>query len=142
MSSKKNKETLRRYVDECWNEKNLSILGDLITPDCPHHMNGPVNFKGPEGFRMAIEQWTKAFPDIKVNVELEMWEGDTFASRGTLTGTHRGELKFPQMRSAIPPTGKKIELEFACIHRMADGKIAETWDVLDTNFIRTLSKSK
>jgi predicted ester cyclase len=34
--------------------------------------------------------------------------------------------------SDIPPTGKKISVDAITVHRMANGKIAETWEVWDT----------
>jgi hypothetical protein len=34
--------------------------------------------------------------------------------------------------NGIPPTGKKISVDAISIHRMAGGKIAETWEVWDT----------
>jgi predicted ester cyclase len=34
--------------------------------------------------------------------------------------------------NGIPPTGKSIRVEAISIHRMRDGKIAETWEVWDT----------
>jgi len=46
-------------------------------------------------------------------------EGDKVVSRGTLRGTHRGEFQ------GIPPTGKRIEVTWISIDRIADGKIAE-----------------
>ncbi|MDQ3468488.1 MAG: ester cyclase [Actinomycetota bacterium] len=48
------------------------------------------------------------------------------AVRWTGTGEHVGEL------NAIPPTGKKSDVSAISIHRMADGKIAATWEVWDT----------
>jgi predicted ester cyclase len=34
--------------------------------------------------------------------------------------------------NGIPPTGAKIDVSAISIHRMHDGKIAETWEVWDT----------
>jgi predicted ester cyclase len=34
--------------------------------------------------------------------------------------------------NGIPPTGKAIRVDAISIHRMAGGKIAETWEVWDT----------
>jgi predicted ester cyclase len=34
--------------------------------------------------------------------------------------------------NGIPATGNKIRVDAITIHRLDDGKIAETWDVWDT----------
>jgi steroid delta-isomerase-like uncharacterized protein len=52
--------------------------------------------------------------------------GDKVVARWTGSGQHVAEL------NGIPPTGKKIEVSAISIHRMQDGKIAETWEVWDT----------
>lgn len=46
--------------------------------------------------------------------------------RWTGSGTHIGEV------NGIAPTGEKVEVDAISIHRMAGGKIAETWEVWDT----------
>ena len=52
--------------------------------------------------------------------------GDRVVVRWTGSGTHVGEV------NGIPPTGKDLRVDAITIHRMADGKIAETWEVWDT----------
>jgi steroid delta-isomerase-like uncharacterized protein len=42
------------------------------------------------------------------------------------SGTHVGEI------NGIPPTGRSVKVNAISIHRMRDGKIAETWVVWDT----------
>ena len=46
--------------------------------------------------------------------------------RWTGTGTHVGEV------NGIAPTGRPIRVDAISIHRIRDGKIAETWEVWDT----------
>jgi len=141
MTIEENKATIKRYVEECWNKRNFSIINDYIAPDCPHHMNGPVNFKGPDSYKEMIETWVKAFPDLQIIIEDEIAEGDKYVSRGKFAGTHQGELKFAVMPTAIPPTGKRIEIEFASIARLTDGKMAENWDIMDLSWMQRLSQA-
>jgi predicted ester cyclase len=42
------------------------------------------------------------------------------------SGTHVAEV------NGIPPTGKSVRVDAISIHKMRDGKIAETWEVWDT----------
>jgi len=52
--------------------------------------------------------------------------GDRVVARWTGSGTHVGDM------NGIAPTGKKVEVDAISIHRVQDGKIAETWQVWDT----------
>jgi predicted ester cyclase len=142
MAIEKNTAIVQRYVDECWNKKNVPLVYELVARGCPHHMNGPVNFKGRNGFKGALEAWFKAFPDIQITIEDEVAEGDKIALRWKLKATHQGELYFDgMMPSAIPPTGKHVEIEGMSISRIADGRIVEHWDVVDFNWIQQLGQS-
>ena len=60
------------------------------------------------------------------NIEDIFSTDDKVVVRWTGSGTHVGEL------NGIPPTGKAIRVDAISIHRMRDGKIAETWEVWDT----------
>jgi predicted ester cyclase len=53
-------------------------------------------------------------------------EGDRVMVRWTSHGTHRGEL------FGVPPTNKQVIYSGINIFRIADGKIAEIWDIVDS----------
>ena len=57
---------------------------------------------GPEGYKTFLGALRKAFPDLKINVEHVVADGDTVAITYTITGTHRGEFL------GHAPTGKPI----------------------------------
>jgi predicted ester cyclase len=64
-------------------------------------------------------------PDLRVTIEELVAEGDKVAVRRAYVGTHRGELL------GIPPTGKQVRVSGISIFRLAGGKIAEQWELLD-----------
>ncbi|MGE3073644.1 MAG: ester cyclase [Dehalococcoidia bacterium] len=64
-------------------------------------------------------------PDLSIKSEDIIAAGDKVVVRGTLEGTHQGEL-FGQ-----PPTGKPFSVNVINIYRFEDGKIAETWQLQD-----------
>lgn len=66
-----------------------------------------------------------AFPDLHVTVEDLIAEGDKVVGRNTVTGTHEGEYM------GLKPTGRSITYNEIFIIRFADGRIAETWGVVD-----------
>lgn len=140
MSVEENRAIARSYIEECWNKKNMAILDELFTSDCPHHMNGPVNFTGPEDFRASFDKWFTGIPNINVTIEDQVTEGDMSAMRCKLKGTHTGELQFGSM-PAIAPTGKDIEFEGITMCRMANDKIVELWSIANFTWLQELAQS-
>ena len=72
--------------------------------------------------------WTmllRAFPDLHLTVEDLIAEGDKVVGRTTVTGTHHGEYM------GVPPTGKSVTYNEIFIFRFVNGRIAETWGVVD-----------
>jgi predicted ester cyclase len=67
----------------------------------------------------------RAFPDLRVTVGDVIAEGDKVVSRNSVTGTHQGEYM------GIPPTGKSVTYNEIFIVRFVNGRIAETWGVVD-----------
>ena len=71
-------------------------------------------------------QWLTAFPDTQVTVEDTFSAGDRVAGRFTYRATHRGEFM------GIPASGRQVEMRSIDIWRVADGKLVEHWDELNT----------
>jgi predicted ester cyclase len=67
----------------------------------------------------------RAFPDLHIAVEDMIAEGDKVVARNVVTGTHQGEYM------GLAPTGKRITYDEIFICRLAGGRIAETWGVVD-----------
>lgn len=58
-----------------------------------------------------------AFPDLRHSIDEQIAEGDTVATRITMTGTHRG----PFMGAA--PTNRRLSWNVLLMDRVVDGKI-------------------
>jgi len=58
-----------------------------------------------------------------MTVDETIAEGDRVMVRWTFHGTHLGEFH------SLPPTGKPVAYSGINIFRVADGKIAEIWDI-------------
>jgi predicted ester cyclase len=67
----------------------------------------------------------RGFPDLHVQVEDLIAEGDKVVSRNTVTGTHQGEYM------GLQPTGKSVTYDEIFIFRLANGRITESWGVVD-----------
>jgi steroid delta-isomerase-like uncharacterized protein len=122
MSTAENKALLQRYFEEAWNKGNLSVLDEIIAPDYINHSPAiPGLPPGPDGLKPIMTAFRSAFPDLHFTVDDQIAEGDTVASRWTLTGTHLGEFM------GVPATSKPISVTGMQIERIAGSQIAEHW---------------
>jgi steroid delta-isomerase-like uncharacterized protein len=124
MAAEENKALVRRFVEEFWNEGNMSAADELMAPDAEIHMptGELVDLDGLKGFAGAFRE---SFPDWHSTFEELITEGDRVAERWTGRGTHQGELQ------GIPPTGKHVEVPGSVFYRIVDGKIVEFRGQLD-----------
>jgi steroid delta-isomerase-like uncharacterized protein len=125
MSTETNKATVRRMIEQVWNEHRLDLIEEFFSEDVILHSAGYPPSSGLEATRAATAIGLKAFPDQQLNIEGEIAEGDTVAARWTATGTHTGELM------GIPPTGKQFTQAGMTFYRLANAKIVEAWFVAD-----------
>ena len=124
MSAEENKALVKRFVEEFWNEGNMSAADELLAPDAAIYMPTGEGVD-PDGLKSFAATWRASFPDWHSTFEELIAEGDRVAERWTGRGTHRGELQ------GIPPTGKRVEASGSVFYRIVDGKIVEFWGQLD-----------
>ena len=125
--SEENKEKVRRFLEEAFNEGNLDVADELFTSDYVlHDPSLPEEMRGPEGVKGYVQMYRSAFPDTNITVEDQIAEGERVVTRWTGRGTHQGELM------GIPPSGNQVELSGITISRFEGGKIAEDWTNYDT----------
>jgi steroid delta-isomerase-like uncharacterized protein len=109
-------------IYEAVNTGNVALLDRLVAPDYIEHSEG---FQGVEPFRQQITAFRAAFPDLHVTIEDLITDGDRFASRTTVTGTHTGDLM------GMPATGQRISVQAVDIGRIEGGQAKERWGGLD-----------
>jgi steroid delta-isomerase-like uncharacterized protein len=126
MSAEDNKAIVRRVYEEVINKGNLNVADETLTSDYVYRSPGSPEFRGPDGFKQLITMYRTAFPDLHLDVDDLIAEGDTVVSRWTGRGTHQGELM------GIPPTGKQVTVTGVVISRFSGGKAAEDWELIDT----------
>ena len=124
MSTEENKAIARRWV-ELWNSQNVAAVDEFVASNYVRHDPNTPEVRGAVAEKQLIAMVLAAFPDIHFTIEDLVAAGDTVAGRYTLRGTHNGEWL------GIPPTHKAITLTVMEIYRIADGKIAEQWVILD-----------
>ena len=118
----KNKALVRHLIEEGLNKGNLDIADEHFTADYIVHIPGRTDLPtGPAAFKKSIGMWRAAFPDFHMTIENLVAEGDFVANRFTTRGTNQAPLM------GIPPTGKQMTVHGQELHRLANGKVAETW---------------
>ena len=106
-------------------EQISRTVDELVKPDARIRTPLPIEATGAEVLKEVFARLLRAFPDLHVAIEDVIVEGDKAVSRNTVTGTHLGDYM------GRPPTGKRVTYNEIFIFRFADGRIAETWGVVD-----------
>ena len=116
-----NKAVVRRYIEEVWNNRNLSLIDELTASSYVDHDPYNPDVRGPEGLRQNVSKYQSAFPDLQFTIEDLLAEGDRVVTRFTWSGTHQGTLE------GIAPTGRPVSGTATLVSRVADGQIQEDW---------------
>jgi len=128
MSTDQNKAVASRIPSELYNQGNLSVADEVFAEDYIEHHPLPPGFpSGREAVRRFAAGLRGAFPDLQYTIEDIFAEGDRVAVRLTGHGTHQGRWEL----LPLPPTGRVVTWVEMHICRMADGKLAEHWPVVD-----------
>jgi len=121
MSHEKNIALSMRWFEEVWNQKLESTIYELYDPNCVAHLE-PMDVHGLSAFLKQREIILALFPDLKINVESIMGDGDETAARWTITGTHLGNAL------GLQPSSREFKFRGITWLRFKDGMIVEGWD--------------
>ena len=81
--------------------------------------------QGPTEFKEFHKALRAACPDVRIELEDVVQEGDMAFARWTATMTHSGE------GLGMAPTGRALKLSGMSALRVHDGKLAEGWNNWD-----------
>jgi steroid delta-isomerase-like uncharacterized protein len=126
--TERNKATCRRFC-EAMNTNDAEIISktidELVEPDALIRTPLPIAVAGARAMKEVFARLHRAYPDLHIAVEDLIAEGDKVVVRDSVTGTHSGEYM------GIPPTGRSVTYDEIFIFRFLNGRIAETWGVVD-----------
>jgi steroid delta-isomerase-like uncharacterized protein len=123
-----NKGTVRRFCDamNAGDTARMSkAIDEFVKPDAVIATPLPIEGTGAQKLKEVFARLHRAYPDLHVTVEDLIAEGDKVVTRNSVTGTHQGEYM------GLPPTGRSVAYNEIFVFRFADGRIAETWGVVD-----------
>lgn len=117
--------TVRRFY-ALLSDGDIDAFGAMLADDFVEHEEtaglAPTKAGVLEFFRME----RAAFPDMRMDPEDVLVDGDKVVARARMTGTHDGELM------GMPPTGRRVDVPFIDIIRFGDDGLAhEHWGVFD-----------
>ena len=133
MSAEENKALVRRFM-QAYNDREMDIFEELVAEDYIDHV---FEQTGRDALKSLFTMAFEGFPDWYEAIEDIIAEGDRVWVRVRATGTHTGDWNL--LGAELPATGKSVVLNMVFIWRIADGQLAEGWEVDDNlDFLRAL----
>jgi predicted ester cyclase len=106
-------------------ESLAQIIDEVVLPDAQIRTPLPIDAMGAEKLKQVWSMLFSIYPDLHLTVDDLIAAGDKVVTRNTVTGTQRGEFM------GTAPTGKSVTYNEIFIFRFVDGRVAETWGVVD-----------
>ena len=133
MSVAENKALVRRFM-QAYNDRKMEIFEELVAEDYIDHV---FEQTGREALKSLFTMAFEGFPDWYEAIEDMIAEDDRVWVRVKATGTQTGDWNL--LGAELPATGKSVVLNMVFIWRIADGQLAEGWEVDDNlDFLRAL----
>ena len=125
MSLEANKQLARDYF-QAFLRKDTGWFNEHIAPTFRRHDPGlPFEVVGPGGVERLADALLPAIPDMRLDIDDVIAEGEKVLVRLWIRGHQRGDLL------GIPATGKPIEVAVLDLFQIRDGKLVEHWALLD-----------
>jgi len=119
----KNKAIAARVFEEIFNQGKFQVADEIYASDFVNH--GLHKNFDLQADQAAVHAEKKAFPDLKMTVDVMVAEHDLVTVVWTFRGTNTAA------GYGLPPTGARIELRGITVWRIVDGKIREEWTSFD-----------
>lgn len=125
--SEDNKSLIKRWFEEVWNKGRTEAIDEMFATDGIAHglADGGGDVIGPAQFKSFHATFRGAFPDLVVEVQETVAEGDKVVARCVVRGRHEGNTL------NIAATHSPVEFTGVAIVRIQDGKIVEAWNNFD-----------
>jgi predicted SnoaL-like aldol condensation-catalyzing enzyme len=105
-----NRVLATRWFEEVWNQKREETILELLAPGALGHMEGQ-EVKGPQDFLVVHRQMLEAMPDIRIEIEDVLADGNDAVVRWTARA-RKEQVVFSGMTWFV----------------FRDGRIVEGWD--------------
>lgn len=119
----RNKILIRSFIEEIFNEHNLSSIEKYFGKDSVE--GSPQAGNGGEGFKQFLTDFFKAFPDMHTTIEHMVAENNLVVVFLNGFGTYKREFH------GIPPTNKPVKISSVDLYKIESRIITRHWDVVD-----------
>jgi steroid delta-isomerase-like uncharacterized protein len=127
MSIEEENVSLIRKQITAANERDFEEILRNISPEFVRHdlADAIPGVAGADGASNFFQTVIAGFSDLQLEIIDIYCGGDRVTMRYIAKGTQDGEFL------NVPPTGKRMEMNGIHIYRISEGKIAETWQLMD-----------
>ena len=112
---------------QAFNDRNITALDKLVAANEVEHNS--LAHQGLSGVKQYFRDLISAFPDLHITIDHIISEGDNVAVFTNTTGTLAQQV---MSTADIPISGKNISFKTADLYRIADNKIVEHWDIIES----------
>ena len=119
MSVDDNKLLVRGFYEKIVNTGNVDEIEKYIAPSYAEVFEGQKHAVGIEGAKEHIIGVRKTYPDLTIEIEQQIAEGEWVVSCITTEGTHKGYWL------GMKPTGKPVIFTGVNVDRVVNGLIVE-----------------
>lgn len=112
---------VRRLYDEVFNNGDLGVADELISPRFVGHGGPGGDATGPDFIKTSVRTLAGTFSGMHFDLQDVFATGDRVAARWRMTGMHTGDAL------GVPPTGADVVQEGVVIYRLDEYGLAEQW---------------
>ena len=120
-------DAVRRFYETVFQPGGTDTVEQFIADDFVDHAPWPGHAPTRAGFEAGTLEMYRAFPDLAIKPVKLLEEDGKVAAVVRISGTQHGEFM------GHAGTGRAFEIDAVDILRLADGKLAEHWGVVDVN---------
>lgn len=115
-------ELQTNYTEEVWNDGAVDRVDSYFAADAVVH-NVPQGevYDGTEEIKGWVTEVREGFPDLRVEIDETIVDGDRVVSRWTATGTNDGELTAVD----VGPTHERVEWSGVTVYTVDGDEITE-----------------
>ena len=126
MSDLKAEDLARRFI-QAWNAGHLHVVDELAGKDLVvSYTHFPEPFRGAEAFKEMLAQTHRYFPDLVIEIDEVIANGDQAVVQWKYRGTFRAGELFGEKAS-----GQSVEVAGMTRYHVADGKIQREQGIVD-----------
>ncbi len=119
------KTLVRRYYEEAMGD--LSGIDAVVAPGFVDHHFPPGMPPGPAGVKKFFTEFMSSiFSEARIEIDFLLAEGDRVDCHFVFQGRHTGA------GAGMPPSGNVIRVPAISTFRIAEGQLAEAWEIYDS----------